>query len=288
MIDSHVHLYPPEVNQDPVAWAAAHREPRWAQMCARRRADGRWVQGFPTVDTLLRAMDAAGVSRAVLLGWSWENHDTCVSQNRFFATGVRAHPDRLSAFAAVLPKAGAEALSEVRRARDDGLVGIGELCPHHAGLTGASPEVAAVLALAAELRLPVNLHVTDPSTAAYPGRVETPLEDFVQMARAHPRTMFILAHWAGGLDVRAFDNVCVDTAASPLIYRSPAWARIGVTARPDQVLFGSDYPLNLYPGINDEPDLETFVAEATSALPDAATRSAVLGGNARRVLSLQA
>jgi predicted TIM-barrel fold metal-dependent hydrolase len=222
----------------------------------------------------------------VLLGWYWENHDTCVSQNHFFAACVRAHPDRLSAFAAVQPKAGAEALSEVRRARNDGLVGIGELCPHQAGLTGASPEVAAVLALAGELGLPVNLHVTDPTTGAYPGRVETPLEDFLQMARAHPRTMFILAHWAGGLDVRALDNVCVDTAAAPLIYRSPAWERIGVTVRPDQVLFGSDYPLNLYPKLNDEADLGTFVAEAKAALPDAATRSGVLGGNARRVLSL--
>ncbi len=286
MIDSHVHLYPPEVNRDAVGWAAAQREPRWAQMCARRRADGRWVQGFPSVDSLLGAMDAAGIDRAVLLGWYWENHDTCVVQNRFFAACVRAHPDRLSAFAAAQPGAGEAALAEVRRAREDGLIGVGELCPHALGLSWDAAELEALFSLAGELGMPVNLHVTDPSSGRFPGRVETPLEDFERWAQRHRATSFVFAHWAGGLDVRALPNAWVDTAAAPLIYRAPAWDRIGATVRPEQVLFGSDYPLNLYPKNNVEPGLATFVAEAKAALGDVATRAAVLGGNAMRVLRL--
>jgi predicted TIM-barrel fold metal-dependent hydrolase len=286
IVDSHVHLYSPEINRDPSGWAAAAGESCWAELSTRRRADGRLVQGFPDVGTLLRTMDAAGVGRAVLLGWYWEKHDTCVAQNRFFAACVRAHPDRLAAYAAVQPSAGAAALSEVRRARDEGLIGIGELCPHQTGLSLDAPEFAAVAGLAAELELPLNLHVTDPSTPAYPGRVETPLEDFAALARRHPRTTFVLAHWAGGLDVRGLANVCVDTAAAPLIYRRPAWERLGITARPDQVLFGSDYPLNLYPRSQPEPEMAGFVKEATEALSDPSVRAQVMGGNARCLFRL--
>lgn len=283
IVDAHVHLYPPEINRDPAGWAFVAGESRWAELCTRRRADGRPVQGFPDVGTLLHTMDAAGVARAVLLGWYWEKHDTCVAQNRFFAACVRAHPDRLAAFAAVQPLAGPAALAEVRRARDEGLIGVGELCPQQTGSSLAAPEFAAVAELAGELGLPVNLHVTDPSTPYYPGRVETPLADFAAAARRHPETTFVLAHWAGGLDVRGFANVYVDTAAAPLIYRRPAWDKLGVTARSDQVLFGSDYPLNLYPRRLAEPEMKEFVREATEACGDLASRAQVLGGNAQRL-----
>ena len=60
------------------------------------------------MDELLRAMDAAGISRAVLLGWYWEKPATCAGQNRFYAACVRAHPDRLMAFATLHPAAGRE------------------------------------------------------------------------------------------------------------------------------------------------------------------------------------
>ena len=71
VIDSHVHLYPAELNAEPAAWAAARGEAHWAKLCTRRRKDGAAVQGFPDVGELLREMDRAGVERAVLLGWYW-------------------------------------------------------------------------------------------------------------------------------------------------------------------------------------------------------------------------
>ena len=61
VIDSHVHLYPPDLNAAPAAWATTHGEPHWAKLCTRRRKDGHPVQGFPSVDDLLREMDRAGV-----------------------------------------------------------------------------------------------------------------------------------------------------------------------------------------------------------------------------------
>ncbi len=287
VIDVHVHLYPAQAGREPTAWAAAHGEAHWAALCTRRRragakgesAGGRPVQGFPTVDELLRAMDGAGVARAVLLGWYWENHATCVEQNRFYADCVRAHPGRLAAFATLHPAAGPAALDEVRRAAGEGLIGLGELSPHSQHFGVDDPVWRRTLNLAAELKLPVNLHVTDPASRKFPGRVETPLGDFVHLAREFPGTTFILAHWGGGLawspEFSTLPNVWFDTAASPLLYGPEVWAQ----ARTGRVLFGSDFPLILYPNNETEPALGGLLDEARRA----GASAEVLGGNAAKL-----
>lgn len=289
VIDTHVHLYPPEVGRDPAAWATTQREPHWATLCARRRRDGRPVQLFPTVDELLRDMDAAGVERSVLLGWYWENPATCAWQNRFYAECVRAHPDRLAAFATVHPAAGPAALAEVRRAHDDGLIGLGELSPHSQNVAVDDPTWLAILHLAGELKLPVNLHVTDPQSSRYPGWVETPLSDFVSMAKEFPATTFILAHWGGGLafdsEDRALQNVHYDTAASPLLYDNEVWARTIRAIGAERILFGSDNPLRLYPKTDKGTGLAAFVSELEHATSGEA-RESIARDNARRVLRL--
>jgi uncharacterized protein len=285
VIDAHVHLYSPEVNEDPAGWATAHGEPHWALMCTRtRKATGRPVQGFPSVDGLLRDMDGAGVDRAVLLGWYWQRQENCERQNRFYAECVQAHPDRLSGFATIHPNAGKDALSEVRRALDDGLIGLGELSPHSQGVAMDDACWLEILTLADELKLPVNLHVTDPDSRMYPGRVETPTVDFRRMAAGFPRIQFILAHWGGRLWREGGvlpSNVRVDTAASPLLYgtNGEIWREGLAACGADKILWGTDYPLELYPR---EPSQGTFAGLLTEArrhvTPD------VLGENALRLI----
>jgi uncharacterized protein len=287
VIDAHVHLYPREVDLEPAGWAAAQGERHWAVLCTRRRRDGRPVQTLPTINELLAEMDAAGVERAVLLGWYWEKPETCAWQNRFYAACVAAHPDRLSAFATLHPAAGMNAtLDEIRRARDTGLIGLGELSPHSQAYRIDDPVFAAGLTLAGELRLPVNLHVTDPRTRPYAGRIETPLRDFVTLARAYPTTTFILAHWGGMLPLatdgaRDLPNVFYDTAASPLLYPADVWTKIPAFGA-DRVLFGSDFPLNLYPKTDELPGLVRLVTEARAGGAD--ERS--LYANAAGILNL--
>ncbi len=282
VVDAHVHLYPPEAGREPAAWAARHGEAHWAALSTRLRKDGRPVQGFASVDQLLRDMDAAGVTKAVLLGWYWENHGTCVGQNKFYADCIRAHPDRLAAFATVQPAAGTVAFDEAVRAMDDGLIGFGELSPHSQHFDFADPVWHQVLHLAAEWKVPVNLHVTDPASRPYPGRVETPLADFVRLARDFPATTFILAHWGGGLawseEACALPNVWFDTAASPLLYGPEVWTK----AKSGRVIFGSDYPLILYPRTEMTPAFGGVLAEAQQA----GASGAMLGGNAADLLSL--
>ncbi len=294
VIDAHVHLYPPDVNRDPAGWAVAQGESQWARMCVRtRKVTGRPVQGFPSVDELLRDMDAAGVERAVLLGWYWKNHATCVAQNRFYAECVRAHPDRLSAFATVQAGAAAEALSEVRRAKDDGLIGMGELSPHSQGVAVDDERWLALMTLAGELEMPVNLHVTEPECAPYPGRVETPLADFWAMARAFPNVRFILAHWGGRIwrakgEAGAClpENVWVDTAAVPLLYgamESDVWSEGLAACGPDRVMWGTDYPLDLYPLDSDLGTMTGFLAETRTRV-SVTEAGGLLGGTVERLL----
>jgi len=250
------------------------------------------VQGFPSVSDLLRAMDQAGVARAVLLGWYWQRAESCGEQNRFYAQCVRDHPDRLSAFAALQPTAGrAATLAEFHRAREAGLTGLGELSPHSQGYAVDDPVFREVLGLAAGLDLPVNLHVTDPNGRDYPGRVSTPLGDFVGLAKDFPRTTFILAHWGGRLPVqsgaaRPPSNLYYDTAASPLLYDGDIWQEFTRVAGPDRVLFGSDFPLNLYPRLEAEPEMVRLVHEARTAGLSAGTLAAVFSENAKRILRL--
>jgi uncharacterized protein len=288
IIDAHVHLYPENVDRDPAGWAEVQGERHWAVLCTRRRRNGQPVQTLPTMAQLLAAMDAAGVERAVLLGWYWERPETCVWQNRFYAGCIRAHPDRLSAFATLHPAAGPEAtLAEVRRAHAEGLIGLGELSPHSQRHAFDDPVFGAALALAGELRMPVNLHVTDPASRPFPGRIETPPGDFLHLARAYPKTRFILAHWGGMLPLRdpafcALPNVYYDTAASPLLYDDTVWGRAMAVFPAERVLFGSDFPLNLYPRLDETPGLVRFVGEArqAGAAPD------LMAGNAARLLGI--
>jgi predicted TIM-barrel fold metal-dependent hydrolase len=117
--------------------------------------------------------------------------------------------------------------------------------------------------------------------------VETPLEDFMRLAREWPRVKFVLAHWGGLLPLRdpaaeALPNVHYDTAASPLIYDDSVWERFLAAVPDSRVLFGSDYPLNLYPKLDPEPRMERFIAEAK----DAHAPENVMRDNAARLLAL--
>ena len=307
IIDAHVHLYPPELNRDPAGWAAGHGEGHWAVLCTRARKDGRAVQAFPSVDELLRAMDAAGVARAVLQGWYWERPGTCAWQNRFYEACARAHPDRLRACAALHPGTGGGAADvarmrdEVRRAADAGFAGLGELSPHSQGVEAGNAALCEALSLAGELGLAVCLHVSEPAGGAgarkYPGKVETPLGDFARWARMFPGTRFVLAHWGARLPLDAewggvaqkLGNVFYDTAASPLVYgakKSAAlWGEMAGAAGAGRILFGTDYPLELYPGnaAGAAAGIAGLLEEARGSGLDAAGLEAVLGGNAQRI-----
>ena len=294
IIDCHVHLYPDAAIADPAGWAAARGEARWAAMVGPRGDGGASLQGWADTGRLLRDMDAAGIDRAVLQGWYWENAPTCAAQNRFYAECVRRHPDRLEACATLHAAAGEAAVcAELARCREEGLSGIGELCPPAQGFGYDDPALAAALALAAAWWWPVNLHVTEPAGRAYPGRVETPFLELLALAARHPAVRFVLAHWGGLLPffelnravAKPLANVFYDTAASPLLYRPEVFALVAKAIGAQRILYGSDYPLRLYPKIQEEPEFTRFLAEIRTSGLTEPELAAVLGGNWQRLRS---
>jgi predicted TIM-barrel fold metal-dependent hydrolase len=292
IIDCHVHLYPDAAIADPAGWATARGEARWAAMVGPRADGASSLQGWVDEERLLRDMDAAGGDRAVLLGWYWENAATCAEQNRFFAECVRRHPDRLEAFATLHAAAGeAGVKTELARCRDEGLSGLGELCPPAQGFGYDDPALAAALELAAAWRWPVNLHVTEPAGRAYPGRVETPFMELLALAARHPAVRFVFAHWGGLLPffelnravAKPLANVFYDTAASPLLYRPEVFSLVAKVVGAERILYGSDYPLRLYPKTQTEPEFARFLAEIRGSGLAPTELAAVLGGNWQRL-----
>lgn len=292
IIDCHVHLYPEDAIAAPQTWAAARGEARWAAMVGPRSDGGPGLQGWANLARLLRDMDAAGVDRAVLLGWYWEHAATCAEQNRFYAECVRRHPDRLEAFATLHAGAGTAAVTaELARCREEGLTGIGELCPPAQGFGYDDPVLAAALERAGDWRWPVNLHVTEPAGRAYPGRVETPFLELLALAARHPAVRFVLAHWGGLLPffelnravAKPLANVFYDTAASPLLYRPEVFSLVAKAVGAERIVYGSDYPLRLYPKAQPEPEFGRFLAEIRGSGLAEAELASVLGGNWQRL-----
>ena len=289
IIDSHLHLYPAEVANDPALWASQRGEAWWSRCVA--PSDRPSLQGWASVDDLLRHMDEAGVDRAILQGWYWEHQATADEQNTWYQAWIQAHPDRLAAFATVA-RPDAAAIESTRRRLDSGFIGLGELCPqvHHTPFS--SPEWAALMDVAREYRVPVTLHVSDPVIGpAGPGGVIPPLDDYRDLARRFPEQRFILAHWGGGLPFyelssrvsRDLQNVFYDTAASALLYNKAIFRRVCDIIGSERILWGTDYPLLTHPRRTRKPGFALDLEDVHSAGLSERETTLILGDNAARV-----
>ncbi len=289
IIDAHIHLYPPEVARDPIAWATDRGEAWWRHCVA--PPDRPSLQGWATVDELLRHMDEAGVDRAILQGWYWQNQATAEEQNGWYEKWIRAHPDRLAAFASVAAP-DAATLDATRRRLDAGFIGLGELFPQVYRGSFDSDGWHALMALAAEYRVPVTLHVSDPiASPPGPDPQPTPLEAYRELARRFPQQPFILAHWGGGLPfhelnprvARDLRNVYYDTAASSLLYDQAVYRRVCDLIGSERILWGTDYPLLTRPRRSRTPGFLLDLEAVRAAELSPAETTAIVGGNAARL-----
>jgi predicted TIM-barrel fold metal-dependent hydrolase len=285
-IDCHVHAYPAAVAQDPRAWAESRGEPWWADCVAPRERVS--IQGWADADQMIRDMDAAGIDVAIMLGWYWQHQSTCDEQNTWMAAWQKRHPDRLRAFAAVNASAGADAIASTRRCLNEGFLGIGELLDSVQGYRYADDSFLELAALAREFDAPFNLHVTDPKLDAKPGMQPTPLQDFTQLAAKLPDNNFILAHLGGGLawrdDAPLPPNLYFDTAAVPLIYEHDCYRQAIAAAGLDRILFGTDYPLRVFPRLDKPPGFQRMVGEIEHLDLPEEELSAMFGENLQKLL----
>ncbi len=287
IIDAHTHIFSPNVIADRAHYA--ERDPFFGELYSGRAA--RMVGA----EELIAAMDVAGIDQAVLAGWCWQPHEVCVEQNTWAMEVVRRYPTRLRALAAIQPNAGTDAQRELERCVAGGLVGLGELNADGQGFRLDDAHLRALARRAAELRVPMLLHTNEPVGHTYPGKGRLPLADIYALIKTMPNLRLILAHWGGGFpfyelmrEVRnAAANVYYDSAASPLLYSPQIFRTVIDIVGSDKVLFGSDFPLILYPKRQTEPDYAPFLSEIRDVGLPEETLANVMGGNAQRVFGIK-
>lgn len=223
-----------------------------------------------SVEDLLGGLDRAGIERAIV--FTTAEPDGYPAANDRVLAEVAAHPERLTAFARIDPNAG-DPLPEARRCLAAGARGF-KLHPRSDDFVLSHASVAALVALAEEVRVPVLVHA---------GRGIPALgEDLVILARRHPGANLILAH-AGISDLGL-----VAPAANELsnIYFDSSWWLVSdllalyELVDPSRILFASDMPY----GSGRFAALAFLRCAAEVGLgPEALT--AIAGGNAERVLA---
>ena len=292
--DSHVHLFPPEIYRN---WEKYAKRDRWFALLTEKPADGRGTEeAWATPEEALACADAAGVRGLVMQGWYWNDPGLMTLHNDFMAQAAKDHPGRLVPFAAINPKFGEAAIAEVQRCAAMGFRGVGELGPGGNGYDFEDPDFLAVLDCARGLGLPVCIHCGEPVGHPSPGKDLTPLAPLPEAAARFPDLKLILAHLGGGLPFyelnprirKKLANAVYDLAANPLLYHIRSVKAAVDLAGADRVLFGSDFPLLLYPSKCREMDMTRFVRQVKeeSGLAPAELEQ-VLGGNVKRLLDLE-
>ncbi len=266
MIDAHTHRYPPEVYLNPQKFALKQGESHWLELIA--PTNGSDLQGWSSREAMIADMDRASVHKAVLLGWYWQNPETCILHNEWHAEWIKEDPERFYAFATIHPSL-RNPIDELKKRQEQGFVGIGECHPGVQGFTMKNPSWIKCVEFACENGWPINFHVTEPVGHDYPGRTPTPFEDFLWLAREYPKLKIILSH-AGGLfpfyelnpKVRnELRNVYYDLAACPLLYESSIYRKLIDTVGHKKIIWGTDYPLKIFPKVQSKPDFSTFIKE---------------------------
>ncbi len=241
-----------------------------------------------TAGDLLRALDANCIDASVVMGFPWADADRRARHNEYLLESAHGSGGRIIPFCGLKAVDSDTVGRDVQKARGGGFAGIGEIAFYSDGLRGESRGVLSDLFVAArEADLPVCLHVNEPVGHTYAGKYLTEfsaLYDAIQAVRGHP---VVLAHWGGGIlfyelmpEVReAFEGVYYDTAASPYLYRNDIFPAARTIVGAGKILFASDYPLIGYDRYLDAIESAPFSADE---------KRAILGGNARALLGLNA
>lgn len=290
IIDIHVHYFPPELGADPATFAKEQGEPFWGALMA--PAGGVSLQAWLSVDEMLSRMDAAGVEKAVLQGWYWQQFETCKLHNRWMKDVIDRHPDRFEAFASLIPTTDGRDLEELQWAMDHGFSGVGEIHAAAQGFSLMEGRWQELVSRAQAAGLSVLLHVTEPVGRDYSPRAETDFRELQSFVEHHSAAPIILAHLGGLIFSHLFNryidqrwqHVYFDTAALPLLYRMEVLKYAQGLIPDDRLLFGSDFPLKLYPKDVDQPSYGRFLRELRGQYTSLLVWKKFVRENALRVL----
>ena len=291
-IDAHIHFTPPSLAKNLDQFS--EQEPLWGYLL-NPGSVGKSAQGWARAERMIADMDAAEIDRAVIQGEYRLKHESCVQRNNQGMELLRRWPERLITFCVVQPAAGDLALDELKRCIDGGMRGVGELNPYGANLRLDHPDFLRIVEACIDFDIPLNLHINEEFGHYYPGKSTTPLSHYYQLIERYPELKLILAHWGGGMLFyelmpkirKTMRNVWYDTAASPLLFPTEDIFRVALECVDQRkILYGSDYPLLIYPGHQTEPDFIPFLDEIDALHLDPPVKADILGDNAARLLGL--
>jgi predicted TIM-barrel fold metal-dependent hydrolase len=229
-------------------------------------------------------MDRDGIRASVAFGFPWKQPDLIRRSNDYVLEAMTLYPDRLLGFACLNPEL-PEALEEGERCLKSGMKGLGEIGLYTPLAEGSLVDrLSPLVEMATRWKVPILIHTSEPAGHQYPGKGHLPLNELYELIKLFPSTIFILAHWGGGLwwyqlmkrEVReVLTNTYFDTAASPFLYRPEIYEHALKIIGTEKILFGSDYPLL---------PLGRYLKELSQVGLTVEQQTAILGGNSQRLL----
>lgn len=291
IFDAHTHYTPPSLKENLKTFG--EKEPFWGLLITPDSSHN--VQGWATAERMIADMDQGGVDKAVILGAYRQTAENARETNDETLEVMQKYKDHILGFGVVAPHPLSEALDEVKRCVDSGMLGIGELNPYGQGISFEDPNFLTIVEACIDANLVLNLHVSEEVGHFYLGKSTTRLLDYYHLAYRYPELKLVLAHWGGGLFFyeimpevrRTLKNVYYDTATTPLLYPTQSIFNVALQCvSHKKLLYGSDYPLIVYPRKQKEPDFWQFLNEIKElGLPEDVYED-VMGKNAARLFGM--
>lgn len=288
IIDIHSHMFPEDIVNN---WNKyAKRDYYFKLLTDPKRSS---IQRYATAEQAIKLADKAGVEKIVMQGWYWNDHELCKYHNDYMHEIIKKYPDRFEAYMSINPTFTELAISEVERNYNRGFIGIGELGPGANNFKLTDSSFLTLMEAANYYKLPVNIHCSEPVGRNYQGKDHTPIDGFYKLAQMFPELIIILAHLGGGLPFyelipevkKVFKNVYYDLAANPLVYETRSIRSVVDIVGSEKVLFGSDFPLIIYPRESREIDFQSFITDISeNANLNKEEWNNIMRNNAKKIL----
>jgi predicted TIM-barrel fold metal-dependent hydrolase len=245
IIDVHTHIFPKDIRTRREDYFT--REPAFEKLyqSPRSRLIG--------ANDMLAAMDGNQVEQAVIFGFPWKDQSLFQKHNDYIIQVVNRYPDRFVGLGCFDPFSKGAAAETHRCLKQGELSGIGELAFYQSGIDhSALDRLKPVMAICADLDVPVLIHTNEPIGHSYPGKTPNTLTQIYQLIDSFAQNKIVLAHWGGGLffysllkkEVKQrLKHVYFDTAASPYLYDPKVYRLAIELIGVEKILFGSDFPL---------------------------------------------
>jgi len=277
IIDIHTHIFSPEICRNREQFFS--KEPAFELLYRDKKKSP-----MTTAEGLNAAMDQDGIRASVTFGFPWKQPKLMRRSNDYVLEAMTLYPNRLLGFVCLNPE-NPEALEEGERCLKAGMKGVGEIALYtpSAGFSLVD-RLSPLVEMATRWKVPILIHTSEPVGHQYPGKGHLPFSELYELIKLFPSTIFILAHWGGGLwwyqlmkrEVgKVLANTYFDTAASPFLYQPEIYEHAIKIMGVEKILYGSDYPLL---------PLNRYLKEMNQAGLTSEQQAAILGGNSKRVL----